>query len=229
MDNLEFEKVYKEKGINAQRRYPNEALIRFLTSNYFHLNKDERKNCKILELGCGSGGNLEMMVCEGFTVYGIDIAETGIEVAKKMMEYKGFYADLRVGNMKKLDFEDNYFDAIVDTVSVQHTDMDGHIKVFKEAYRRLKYGGKFFSWHLGARSISFLDGGGKYIDRLTLDKIINPNTPIQSGGMICFLNPTDAKEMLELAGFKNIKIEIINRTYCGMTKVIEYLEIQAEK
>lgn len=229
MDNLEFEKDYQKYGFSAQRRYPNEALIQFFAEHYFHLPREKRKNCRVLELGCGSGANLWMIAREGFSVFGIDIAETGIELCEKTMKAWGVSADLRVGNIKKLDFKDNYFDAIVDTVSIQHTDMAGHIKTFKEARRCLKKGGRFFSWHIGAKSISFSDGGGKHIDKLTLDKITNPGTPIQSSGAICFLTLADAMDMLKIAGFKDINIEVVTRTYKNTAQLVEYLSVQAQK
>ena len=47
--------------------------------------------------------------------------------------------------MAKLPFADNFFDAIVDVVSLQH--VEDKEAVLKEVYRCLKPNGKFFSYH----------------------------------------------------------------------------------
>lgn len=229
MNDLQFEKYYKIKGFGAQRRYPNEALIQFLAANYFGLPSQKRKKIKILELGCGSGANLWMMAKEGFDVYGIDVAPTGIKLTKKMMKLWNVSATVELGNMRKLNFPDNFFDAIVDVVSVQHADLKGHRVIYREVYRCLKPGGLFFQWHLAAKSVSFIKSEGKLIDKLTVDKIINPDVPFYGCGLICFLTAKEAEKMLETAGFENINIEVYTRTYKNRSQIIEYLAIQTEK
>ncbi|MFH1822589.1 MAG: UDP-N-acetylglucosamine 4,6-dehydratase (inverting) [Patescibacteria group bacterium] len=229
MDNLEFSKQYKEKGIEAQRRYPNEQLIQFLAANFFSIPKAERKDIKILEIGCGSGANLWMIAEEGFSAFGLDISSEGIELSRENLSSRNLSADLRVGNMKKLEFPDNYFDAIVDVVSMQHTDLAGHLETYKEIYRALKPGGKFFQWQLGEKSICYVESGGQKIDRLTIDNINNLNVPYANNGLTCFLNPGEAEALLKQAGLTNIKIEVFTRTYKERSQVVEYLAITALK
>ena len=156
IDNLTFEESYKSEGFNAQRRYPNEPLLQFLGRYYFGLPKDKRKSTRILEIGCGSGANLWMVAKEGFSTYGIDISSTGINLCKKMLDDWRVKASLSVQNMRKMDFDNDYFDAIFDIVSIQHTNLKGHKETYKEIYRLLKKGGRFFQWHLGSKSISFI-------------------------------------------------------------------------
>lgn len=229
MKDLQFEKLYKTQGFDSQRSYPNEALIRFLSANYFNLPRAKRKKIKILELGCGSGANLWMLAKEGFDAYGIDIASTGIKLCKKMLKKWNVFAKAEKGNMRKLGFPDNFFDAIVDVVSVQHVNLKGHSEIYRETYRCLKTGGKLFQWHLGTRSVSFKMGGGKKIDSNTIDAIRNPKVPLSGCGLVCFLTPAVAKKMLKEAGFKNIIIESHIRTYQNRKQKIEYLAIQCEK
>lgn len=228
-NNLVFDQQYKEKGFAKQRRYPNEQLIQFLAANFFPIQKDQRKDVNILELGCGSGANLWMIAREGFNTFGQDISGTAIDLCRQMLQTYGVTANLMVGNFKKLEYQDNYFDAIIDVVSLQHTDINGHLETYQEIYRCLKPGGRFFSWHLGANSMSFKEGGGKRIDRLTIDNISNPSMPLTGNGMTCFLTPTDAKDFFVKIGFSNIQIELVTRTYKNMTQIIEYLAIQAQK
>ncbi|MBU0496501.1 MAG: class I SAM-dependent methyltransferase [Candidatus Thermoplasmatota archaeon] len=229
MDNYHSEDYFKKMGFASQRRYPNESIIRFLATHFFHLNAEQRKRVKILEVGCGSGANLWMVGKEGFSAYGIDIASTGLELCREMMKKWGVNADVRLGNMKKIDFDDNYFDLIFDIVSMQHMDLEDHLKSYVEIFRCLKKDGLFFQWHLGDRSISFVESGGNLVDKLTVDNIYNDSVPLSNNGLVCFLSPAEARNLLSIAGFSNIDVESSTRTYINMTQTIEYLEISAKK
>ena len=85
IENVEkwYENSFLKDNFNAQRRYPNEELCRFMGRNYFSIEKTKRKAIKILEVGCGSGANLWMISKEGFDAYGIDLSQNAIELAKK--------------------------------------------------------------------------------------------------------------------------------------------------
>ena len=45
---------YERLGFNAQRKYPNEELCRFMGRNFFSVLDEKRKGIKILEAGCGN-------------------------------------------------------------------------------------------------------------------------------------------------------------------------------
>lgn len=83
------EKTYQKQKFGAQRRYPNEELIRFFASTFFKKKSNERKKTRILELGCGSCANLWMIAREGFDSYGIDISPAAIGLGKKNTEELG--------------------------------------------------------------------------------------------------------------------------------------------
>ena len=227
MDNLDFDRMYREKGLAAQRRYSTEPLIQFLAEHYFSIPKNDRGDVRILEVGCGSGANLWAIAKEGFDTYGMDISATALELCRDVMRGYGVEAKLSVGNMQKMDFEDNFFDAIIDVLTIEHTDLKGHVATYREIFRCLKKGGRFFSWHLGAGSVNFKEGGGNRIDRQTIDNAPNPEVPYSNNGLTCFLTPSSAHRMLAAAGFADITIERTVRTYKNMTQKIEYFSIQA--
>lgn len=229
LDNLVFEKHFKESGFHSQRRYPNEQAIQFLASHYFALPRSKRKHIKVLDLGCGSGANLWMIAKEGFDAYGIDISATGIRLCRTMLKQWGVSAALKVGNMRALPYEDSYFDAVVDVLSLEHTTLEGHQQAFKEIFRTLKPGGSFFSWHLGSKSISFIRGGGKKLDSYTRENTPNKQVPYPNNGITCFIPAPLAKKMLTHTGFVDISIERVTRTYKQMTQVEEYFAISARK
>ena len=108
-----WEKLYKKQGIKSQREYPNESLIAFIKQNI-------KKGSKVLELGCGSGANMWFLAKEGMETYGIDYAPKGIEYCKEILKKWNVEADIKVGDMRKLEYKNELFDAIVDIVSLQH-------------------------------------------------------------------------------------------------------------
>ena len=84
-----YDASYTAEGFKAQRLYPNEELLRFLGRHFFNsVPKDERKTIRVLELGCGSGANLWMISKEGFDTYGIDISNSAISLASKMLAHQ---------------------------------------------------------------------------------------------------------------------------------------------
>lgn len=217
-----WEQQYRDKGFKSQREYPNESLIAFIKGNC-------KPGDKILELGCGSGANLWFLVKEGHNAYGIDYSDTGIKYCEKMLKKWGVKAKIKKANMLKLPYNNDEFDFIADVVSIQHLLFKDHLACLKEVYRCLKKGGKLFSYHLGENSISYSHGGGKLIDKNTIDNISDSTKPLANNGMTCFLSRNDAYNLLYKAGFKNIKIDKIIRSYNNQEFCIEYLVIRAEK
>jgi hypothetical protein len=59
-----YEQSYGEHGFAAQRRYPNEELLRFFGRHFFSLPFRRRKDIRVLETGRGSGANLWMIARE---------------------------------------------------------------------------------------------------------------------------------------------------------------------
>lgn len=217
-----WEKQYRQKGLKSQREYPNESMIAFVKGNC-------KPGDKILELGCGSGANIWFLGREGYRAYGIDYSKTGIEYCKAMLDKWGSKAKLSVGDIKKLPYENNYFDAIVDIVCIQHLTFSEHLGCLKEVYRCLKRRGKYFSYHLGENSISYTHGGGKLINKNTIDNITDKRKPLTGNGQTCFLSRNDYYNLLAQAGFKDIVIDKVTRSYNNQEFYIEYLVASAKK
>jgi ubiquinone/menaquinone biosynthesis C-methylase UbiE len=136
-----FQEQYRERGIRAQRTYPNESLIQFVAQNYFSVPQEDRSQIKILEIGCGSGANLWMLAKEGFDVYGLDSSEEALKIASSHLAHKwGVSAKLVHGSFLDLPFSDDYFDAVVDVVSLQHLDLTSTRIALKEIKRVVKGG-----------------------------------------------------------------------------------------
>jgi len=106
----------------------------------------EKKGVKrILDLGCGTGRHVVYLAKNGFDVYGIDIAEDGIKIAKKWLKENNLKANLKVGSIyQKLPYKDNFFDAVISTNTIHHERIKNIRKVIKEIERILKPRGLIF-------------------------------------------------------------------------------------
>jgi ubiquinone/menaquinone biosynthesis C-methylase UbiE len=104
-----------------------------------------KKNPKILEIGCGYGRNLYALAqIEGSEVLGCDIAEEELQKAKEKMDsYK--IKNVHIVSQKKPDvipFADNEFDFVVVWQVFEHVlDDEGKQKLMNEATRVVKSGG----------------------------------------------------------------------------------------
>lgn len=134
-----WEKVFQEQEWG---KYPGESLIQFIARNYY---KKDRKRVNILEIGCGPGANIWYIAREGFNAYGIDGSETAIERAKNRLQGEGLSADLRVGDITSLPYDDNFFDAVVDVEAVYSNPRNNSKKIINEVRRVLKKEGLFYS------------------------------------------------------------------------------------
>nr|WP_319395131.1 class I SAM-dependent methyltransferase [uncultured Desulfobacter sp.] len=122
-------------------RYPSEHLVRFTAINFYKAN---RKG-KILEVGCGPGANIWFFGREGLDAYGIDSSSVAIRQAEKRLSEDKISANLRVGDIEKLPYEDQIFDAVVDSACLYNNSTEKTKRILNEVKRVLKPGGLFFS------------------------------------------------------------------------------------
>lgn len=224
-----YDRSYRDRGMSAQRLYPNEEFLRFMGRHYFHLPRQNRKDVSILEIGCGTGANLWMLAAEGFDARGIDFSPEAINLCSETMSKWKVKFEANVGNILSLGYPDREFDVVADVFSVTHMSFAQHEEAYREANRVLRPQGKFFSYHPSDRSYSFLHGGGEMHDPHTVTNIVNEKAPYRGNGLMCFLSPEDCRGLLEKAGFNEIKIERIGRTYEDGGIYFEFLSIEGSK
>lgn len=215
-----FEHLYQTQGITSQRRYPNEALIGFLAGLYAGLSSNERKQIRVLELGCGSGANLWYVAKEGFTAYGIDFAPSGVDLCLKVLNEWEVNASVQVADMTSLPFSDGSFDVIFDVVSMQHLTIEQHQQAFQEVRRCLKQDGWFFSYHLAYNNE--IAAVASLLDEFTV-KDIPGGFPLAGNGQTCLISLKQWKIMLESCCFRNLSLETVKRSYGQQTFYLEYL------
>lgn len=123
---------------NFKKAIENGTKNRLVTKNttkYVPCNK----LTKILEAGCGNGQFVYAFDKLGYDSYGIDYA------AKTVSRTKSIFPQLniRVGDVRKSDFPDNYFDACWSVGVIEHF-FEGYDSIIKETDRILKQGGFLF-------------------------------------------------------------------------------------
>jgi SAM-dependent methyltransferase len=151
-----FEHSYQQDGFSAQRRYPNEEFLRFMGRKFFKIPNESRMNICILEIGCGSCANLWVVSKEGFSASGLDLSEEAIRLGDQMVKnWGGVGAELKVGSMTKIPWEDSWFDAVVDVFSAYCLNENDFQFCAREVKRVLKPGGSFFSFTPGKGSEAF--------------------------------------------------------------------------
>lgn len=118
---------------------------------------------KVLELGCGDGKTLAMLVSAGFNVTGIDVSPSAINLARKKVG--GKKARLFVGDVCNLPFSPNSFDAVVAVHVLDHLTAKERRKAAAECRRVLKKNGLLLFQGFSSRDLRF--GQGKKVELRT--------------------------------------------------------------
>ena len=226
-----YNQSYHNDGFLSQRKYPNEELSRFMGRNFFSVPTAKRTNIKILEIGCGSGANLWMIAKEGFQAYGIDLSQEGINLAEKMLHSYNVSGRLSAQDMCDLNFDDNYFDAIVDVFSSNcMNSVQGEV-VLEGVYKKLKKGGVFFTYFPCKNSDAFKNHEpSKLIDNNTLDSIMRSDSPFSGQDYpFRFLHSKEYEDLLTSKGFSIQYSEIIERSYNNKKENFSWCVIEARK
>lgn len=98
------------------------------------------KGRKLLEVGCGVGTDLVRFARAGAHVTGIDVSQTGIELARRNIEQHGLRANVRWMNGECMEFAENTFDVVYAHGVLPYTVETG--KMINEIRRVLKPGGE---------------------------------------------------------------------------------------
>lgn len=96
---------------------------------------------KVLDVGCGSGEYMLTLAKMGANVSGQDISNDSVCRASSLLAENGFTADLKSSDAAKLQFNDNYFDAVFTADFFEHISYSQKQQVILEIYRVLKPSG----------------------------------------------------------------------------------------
>lgn len=203
-------------------KYPGEDLIRFIARHFYHANP--RNQVKILEVGCGPGANLWFMAREGFTVYGIDGSKTAIDIALTRLneECPNWKGELHVGDITRLPFPEEFFDAVVDNEAIYCNSFEQSIDIYNELARVTKKNGKLFSRTFATGCWG--DGTGEQVG---YNAFIVEEGPMKGKGYTRFTKYEDIPLLITKFSIK--EIQLLSRKYMDTENEIKEWIIIGEK
>jgi ubiquinone/menaquinone biosynthesis C-methylase UbiE len=225
------ERSYAADGINAQRRYPNEELIRFLSRNFFKLAREERARISILDAGCGSCSNLWMIAREGFDAHGVDLSPQALRLGRQTLMEWGVHAQLKAGNLLSLPYDDRSFDAVVDVVASYLLNLAEFNRYLTEVARVLKTSGRFFLFTPSTESDAFKNyAPAEKIDEFTLNGVHRKDSPYYGNFLpFRFSDAASLQQMLRETALEPLGLELITRTYGRMTEKFQFISLEARR
>lgn len=109
----------------------------FIISQFLKKIIQNKRNVRILDIGCGTG-NISQMLSQFGEVYGIDNSPIAIELCQQ----KGLTNLYLNDKNKKFPFKDNYFDIVCCFDLLEH--LDNELEILKEVLRVIKPEGFLF-------------------------------------------------------------------------------------
>jgi SAM-dependent methyltransferase len=133
-----------------------------------NLKQNPSRQPRILDAGCGTGGNLHALEVAGYhNLSGFDLSPIALEFCRK----RGL-TDVRQGSITDIPFGDDSFDIVVSCDVVTDAGTDNEMTALAELFRVLKPGGRLF---LNLPAFSFLrsehDRATDVARRVTLGEI----------------------------------------------------------
>lgn len=164
-----WEEVFSKKRFGGTW-YPNEGVVRFTARHIkrrvgIEVHDVKRDVKRILDVGCGNGRHVVFFAEQGFDVSGIDISKEAIEIAKTWLAKRELKADLKVGDIEKLPFDNEHFDVVISTEVLDHISFLKSKKVMNEIRRVCVTNGYIFITLRSTEDSEF--GRGKKVDHNT--------------------------------------------------------------
>lgn len=196
-------------------KYPAEPVIRFMARNYY---KQDRKAIKILDFCCGAGSNTWYLAKEGFDVYAFDGSQSAVNKVREKIDREGLHANLKVCDALEAGYKNEFFDCIIDHLSIVANRFGNIEEMYKEIYRMLKNGGGIFTATLSRNTTGY--GTGEEIEENTYTNITCGN--LAGRGIIHFFDEEEITKLLYKVGFRDIHVDLLHYTDKGNI-VEEYL------
>jgi len=148
-----------------------------------------------------------------------------------MLEHWGVSADLKVGSMTEMPYQDAFFDSVLDVFSSYCLRESDFEKFLQETWRVLKVGAKFFSYFPSKASDAFLNHSpSELLDSSTLHGIYRKDSPFSGNHYpFRFMHPEEFKNVLDKHGFKVDYLETVTRSYRSMGEQFQHIVVEASK
>jgi len=212
-----------EEVFRAQEwgKYPPEYVIRFVARSFY--GAPDRKAVRLLDLGCGPGACTWYMAREGFSAAGIDGSETAICRCAERLRNERLAADLKVGDYTRLPWTADYFDGVIDNVSLYSNRFDQCRRAVAEVIRVLKPGGLFLSCNFTNRTWGY--GLGQEVEPGTFIDI--REGPLAGKGLSLFMDKAKIDELYHV--FAEKRVEQCSWTLGEMAHLVELWIVTCRK
>ena len=223
------EKSYMRTGLNAQRLFPNEELIRSLGRNGFLKKSDVPR--KFLELGCGTGSNLLPLMQFNIKCHGIDLSSSAIDITKERLGVEPTKNEFVVGSMETLPWPSNSFDYIFDVFSSCCLLNNELSSCMAEVHRTLKPQGRFFMYTPSMESDAFKNyKPAKIMEKNILNGIYRTDSPYTGNHYpMRFESENNLRNVMALNKLKTVYLESITRTYSNQKEKFQFLVLEVIK
>ena len=118
-------------------KWPDEMVVRFLAKN------NGKRNQKVLDLGCGSGRHCELLIKQGYQVYGCDVSANAIKMTIERIRKLNLKGKFEVSYFNSLPYENEFFDMIIAWHSIYYNNFKTLLETINEISRVLKKNGLF--------------------------------------------------------------------------------------
>ena len=193
-----------------QGKYPPEHVIRFVARNFY---SKDRKSVNILDFGCGAGANTWYLCREKFNVYAFDGSKSAVNKVNAMLEREGLKANVSVADGMQLDYSDNYFDAIIDNVSIYCNYYENINAMYEKCYKLLKNDGLLYTVCFGKKTDGYKTGNE--IEKDTYQNMTCGH--LMDRGMCHFFDVESLRDTLCECGFNSFDMNTILYTDLGST------------
>jgi 2-polyprenyl-3-methyl-5-hydroxy-6-metoxy-1,4-benzoquinol methylase len=175
---------FNHAGASHAHQYLDEPILSLL---------DLKKNKKIIDLGCGNGALVKLLVEKGFDAYGTDASKKGIAIASQTMPERFAVQDLSKDQLPE-NLVDINFDTVISTEVVEHLYDPRKFAEFCKNILSQNGGGELIistPYH----------GYFKNLIITLLDKWDAHTNPLFDGGHIKFWSKATLSKLLEEQGF----------------------------
>jgi len=194
-----WDNIYSNNKPGSYLNYPNENLVTL----FFHNRNVINLKGKCLDYGFGSANNSEFLIQHMSELYGIEISESSVNIAKKRLaRFGNFHPDNFVVSGQEQNFA-GFFDLIVAWQMLYYNDKAGLSSSITKLYECLRPGGILLCTLITARDVKI-----KHAELVNEDTyVIDGRIPHQEGCNIC--SPKSEQDFLNL--FK--RFEVIDYGY----------------
>lgn len=213
----EWEQIHSNR---AWGKYPSEPVIRFVARNFY---EGDRKNTRILDFGCGQGAHTWYLAREGFDVYAFDGSPSAVKKAKETLEKENLSAKFKIIDGVNIDYEENFFDAVIDSACVGCALIDDIKTMYSKIFTILKPGGYVFSSYFSVNTSGY--GTGEKLEHNTYKNVTEG--PVVGEGVIHFWEKDEFNKVITDAGFEDVKIDTV--TYTDNGNLIELFILTGKK